>query len=795
MRRLLKTVLRVVLVTLVILIGWGGWYIYHRGFTRDWREYVNSEFEKHGLSVSITRLTLDPFHGLIARNVEVYDVTGRHRQVATIEQIVLDIDYSHLLSHKPFLNGIDLRNTKLTFPVDPADPASPRVEISHLNARVIMSTPGLFDLNKADAYFYGIHVSIRGRLTHPEEFHFSPGGAGSGGNKSPDMTRIEDAIRDIAALKYEAGNPQLDIDFNGDARDPQNLFVEATLRGEKIRSGGYVLETVDAAANYQNGVVNFKKCVAGDAGGGTFDASGKWEPATGLADLQLRSTLDIEKFSHAFNIAPQLDDFEFDEQPEIEISAERNAQNEPGFTLTGHVALGNFKFKSIHFDGFNANFSWAGDRWFVRDVRLAHSSGVLTAKAMQLPGDFRADIQSTLNLNLLRPILSGKAADALSQFDFIDPPRVQLSVRGPVPDFDQCVATGHLQLGRASLRHSPMDRAECDVLIKNRAITYQQFTIERGDGVATGSFTYDFAKHEIRLDKIKSSLVPVDVAPWIDNPDMPKYVAPYRFRGQPNLFINGVVQFAGGKNTNLEIVVDAPNGMDYTFIRKDLPISSISGRLLFTDGHLQLSNVDAAIFGGHVQGNAEISLERATPGYSANMLVKNVDFQALTKLYFDYDNSRGQLNGAYTFSGVNDDARTMQGAGQATVTNGNVFAIPFLGPFTTILNSIVPGLGYDVARKATASFSVADGVITVPKKSFLVQGRGFNMLGGGKIYFLDDGMNFDIRINAQGLTGVILNPVSKLFEYTSDGSLSKPDWHPKRLHTLKGAAYRKNDSG
>ena len=786
MRRFLKTALRVMAITLLIIVAWGGWYIYHRGFTRQWREYVNSEFEKHGLSVSVTRLTLDPFHGLIARKVEIYDVKGRQRSVATIEQIVLDIDYSHLLHHKPFLNGIDLRNTKLTLPVNPSDPASPRIVISNLNARVVLRE-GLFNLSKADANIYGIHVSIKGQVANPEDLHFSAGGAGM---QNPPSDWTENLLRNIALLKYEADSPQLDIVFNGDARDPKAIFVEATLHGGKIHSGDYLLENIDAVANYQNGVLNLKKCVVVEGtpvqtakARGTLDASGRWEPATGFADLQLRSTLDIQKFSHAFNLVPELDDFVFDAPPDIEISAERNAQNTPGFTLTGHIALENFWFKEVHFDGFNANFSCDGDRWFARDIRLTHPSGVLTAKIMQLPGDFRADIDSSINLNLLRKILSGKAADALSQFEFIEPPRVHLSVRGPSPDFDKCVATGHLQLGNASLRHSRMDKAECDLLIKDRAVTYQQFRIERGNGVATGSFTYDFAKHEIRLDKIKSTLMPVEVAPWIDNPDIPKYVAPYRFKDHPILFINGVVQFAGGKNTNLEILLDAPDGMDYTFIKKNLSCSSISGRLLFTDGHLQLSEVNAAIFDGRVQGNAEISLESGS-GYSANILAKNIDFQNLTKLYFDYDNSHGQMNGFYTFTGRGDDPRAMQGSGQVTVTNGNVFAIPFLGPFTTIMNSLVPGLGYDVARKATAGFSISNGVIGVPAKNFLVQGRGFNMLGGGKIHFLDDNMDFDIRINAQGLAGELLNPVSKLFEYTSEGSLSKPVWHPKRLPAL-----------
>ena len=245
MRRILKTILRVMLITLLVAIAWGGWYIYHRGFTRQWRQYVNSEFEKHGFSVSINRLTLDPFHGLIARDVEIHSVHGRDVTVAVISQIVLDIDYSHLFHHKPFLNGVDLRNTKVTLPLDPSDPASPRIMISNLNARVLMPQ-GLIDLSKADANIYGIHVTIKGRLTNPGAFHFSTGGSE---NKTAGMGWVEDLIHSVEALKFDSGAPQLDVEFNGDARDPKNIFVQATLHGAKIHSGNYLLENIDAVAN------------------------------------------------------------------------------------------------------------------------------------------------------------------------------------------------------------------------------------------------------------------------------------------------------------------------------------------------------------------------------------------------------------------------------------------------------------------------------------------------------------------------------------------------------------------
>ena len=48
-----------------------------------------------------------------------------------------------------------------------------------------------------------------------------------------------------------------------------------------------------------------------------------------------------------------------------------------------------------------------------------------------------------------------------------------------------------------------------------------------------------------------------------------------------------------------------------------------------------------------------------------------------------------------------------------------------------ILNKIVPGLGYNHARKASASFGIEDGVITT--KDFVITGKGFSMIGGSEV--------------------------------------------------------------
>jgi hypothetical protein len=86
-------------------------------------------------------------------------------------------------------------------------------------------------------------------------------------------------------------------------------------------------------------------------------------------------------------------------------------------------------------------------------------------------------------------------------------------------------------------------------------------------------------------------------------------------------------------------------------------------------------------------------------------------------------------------------------------------------------------MGYQKARRAAATFAVSNGYIET--KDFVIQGRGFSMIGDGRIGFLDDRLDFDMRLNAQGLPGVLLFPVSKLLEYETRGKFSKPAWRPK----------------
>jgi hypothetical protein len=218
--------------------------------------------------------------------------------------------------------------------------------------------------------------------------------------------------------------------------------------------------------------------------------------------------------------------------------------------------------------------------------------------------------------------------------------------------------------------------------------------------------------------------------------------------------------------------------MEYVFLGKTLPFDRISARLLFTNDHLQISDLRADLLAGTLRGNADISLARNDPRYRASVSVSEINFPRLTDLYFNYKTAQGLLRGTYEFTGIGNDWRTMRGKGKVEVSNGDVFAIPIFGPLSGILNHIVPGSGYSIARKANAAFTVGNGIIHT--EDFEAGGSLFSMLGNGDIHFLDDKLDFNLRLDMKG-PGIVLLPMYKLFEYAGEGSLKKPDWHPKRF--------------
>ena len=288
-------------------------------------------------------------------------------------------------------------------------------------------------------------------------------------------------------------------------------------------------------------------------------------------------------------------------------------------------------------------------------------------------------------------------------------------------------------------------------------------------------------------------MMPEKVLMWID-PKIAQNVIPYRFQAPPSSIVQGKVHLKDPNKNNLAISLQADSGLDYDLLHKTLHFGSTAAQINIIGAKVHADVKRAALMGGNIALKAIVSVDPKDQSFSVDAKINRVNFAQLTKLYFKFDTSKGRVSGVYKFNALAGKENLMRGAGNLRVEDGNVFAIPILGPFSDILGSILPGVAYQTAHLATADFTVAKEIINT--KNLKIQGAGFSMYGSGDIYFMTGKLDMDMRLNARGLPGIVFFPMSKLLEYVSTGTVSVPAWRPKIIPriTLPGQKPPKTDS-
>ncbi len=770
--RIAASVMRLAILVVVFGIAGGGYYLAKRGFGREWRSRVVEELHKRGVEAYIGRLTLDPFRGLVAKNVRIFDYKNGENTLALISEVSLDINYAALIHHQPFLNALDVRDAQITFPLKTADGKTDKAQLTDFRAHVYFPPEQIY-VSQAEGIFCGIRISATGQLIKRENYQPSP-------PISPEewqrrLLIAQRLLNELQKFRFPAAVPSLQLKFSGDIAEIEKTRVEATLHGDRLQRGSYEMRDLSAGAEWNNQHLNIAHCEWSDRKG-SFAGRADWNWETNTANFEARSSLDLKTFLNAFGLGEPLAGAEFHAAPVVEISGSINfGPDRFRPKIIGHAAFGQFNYKAVAFSDLAADFSWDGERTLIRDLRVRHQTGQLRVDLFDAPADFRLDIESSISPEAIRAVVPSELNEFLRDWQWQRSPAIRLAIRGRDHNPGTWQGDGTIIFGRSRFRGTWMNSANTKIHFADGALTCGDLHVARDEGAGTGSFTYDFKKHEVRVSNIRSSLNPAEAIFWID-PKIWKTVVPYKFRRPPNVTANGVYQFRGGKNTRLEIKVDGTNGMDYVFLGKTLPFDRVSGRLLFTNDRLQITDLRGGLLAGALRGSADISLARNDPRYRASVSVSEINFPLLTDLYYNYKTAQGILNGAYDFTGLGTDWRRMRGNGKVKVSNGDVFAIPIFGPLSGILNAIVPGSGYSIAHKANAKFKVENGIIHTD--DFEAAGSLFSMLGHGNIHFLDDKLDFSLRLSMKG-PGVLLTPMYKLFEYAGTGSLKKPDWHPK----------------
>jgi hypothetical protein len=598
----------------------------------------------------------------------------------------------------------------------------------------------------------------------------------------PDFSALVNQITSVLnETTFPDGSPLVRANFEWDAARPESLSVPRfSLTCGRVSYRDINIKNIEISGEYEKNHLRVPVLHLSDETG-RLQASGEWTPTDGKGRASLISSLDPVPFFKTFlSTNKPLAALVFSAPPQLEADIQADLGH-ASVSVIGSLLAPGITYKGLAFRDMGASFAWADGQLYVRDITLAARRGELQANVWVAPDDLRLQARITIPPSDLASLFDPQTREFLAQMEFVETPDISISLRAPKLDFAALKGTGHLKLGRTAMRGAWIDKAESSFEIADRCFTYKNFVVVTGPGKGTGSFAYDIARQEVRLDNIHSTLIPCDVLMWID-PKIAATVAPYRFRSNPTVAVQGKVHMRLAAKNNLAIRIDSPVGMTYDLLGRTLVFGHTSAKVDLIGNKVNAFVSRAPIMDGEATVKAIVSIDPATPDFSADVNLSRVNFSKLTGLYFDYDDSKGVVTGQYKFQARMGQESLMTGQGSLRVEEGNVFAIPMFGPFSTILGSILPKFAYNTARLATVDFTVANKKITTHNLEII--GRGFSMFGDGDIYFLTGGLAMSMRINAQGIPGIVFFPMSKLLEYYSEGTISRPQWSPKIIPSI-----------
>src|SRR5438093_13224335 len=500
-RRIILSVMRLAVLAATFGIIGGGYYLAKRGFGREWRSRVVEELHKRGVEAYIGRLTLDPFRGLVARNVRIFDYKNHENTLAVISEVSLDINYAALIHHQPFLNALDVRDAQITFPLKTTEGKTDKAQLTDFRAHVYFPPEQIY-VSQAEGTLCGIRISATGQLIKHENYQPSP--AISPEEWQRRLSIAQRALNELEKFSFPEALPSLQLKFSGDVAEIEKARIEATLHGERLQRASYELRDLSAAAEWNDQHLNISHCEWSD-GKGNFAGRADWNRETNRANFQARSSLDLKGFLDAFGLGEPLAGIDFHSPPLVEISGSLGfGPNRFRPDVIGHAAFGQFSYKTIPFSDLAADFFWGGERSFVRRLRVRDRTGQLRADLLDAPADFRLNVESTISPDALRALVPREPNEFLRDWEWQRSPVIRLAIRGKDRNPENWQGDGTVVLGRSRFRGTWMNSGNTRIHFADGALTCEDFHVSRDEGVGSGSFTYDFKKHEVRVSNILS---------------------------------------------------------------------------------------------------------------------------------------------------------------------------------------------------------------------------------------------------------------------------------------------------
>ena len=280
----------------------------------------------------------------------------------------------------------------------------------------------------------------------------------------------------------------------------------------------------------------------------------------------------------------------------------------------------------------------------------------------------------------------------------------------------------------------------------------------------------------VSLTKLDGSIFPHITAGYFSN-SVSETLGKYQFNDPPYITLNGIIDTKDNQETSIVFTFNSSSTAKTKLFNKVVTINNPKGSVSVNGNKLDI-RIDGEFVDGKFRHIGSASLNEDDGYYSGRIQAENLQFGKLVNTFDLKSKTNGIVGGDVGFKIPTKKPENWNGEGTLSLTQGNVFSIPILGPISPIISSVLrePKAGYSVAKSAKASFRTRNGLMNLI--DFQALTPGFILRSNGFINLTDNTVNLEAEMNARGHLNLVGWPLSRLLRYKGSGELSAPKWEP-----------------
>jgi len=574
--------------------------------------------------------------------------------------------------------------------------------------------------------------------------------------------------------------------------------LQLSCAATNLKAGGLEAESAGLTAVWDAPHLRLSD-VHGRLAGGQAMLDAELDVLTRQLELDGHAQLDFHQLGPVLTEKSRdwLDHFSWDHTPAVAMrgsltlpvwtnrSPDWRGQVQPSIVLEGSVQVTNASYRDIRALEAQTHLQYSNRVWRLPDLTLVRPEGTLQVdlQSDEISHDYAIRLQGPFDPRAIAPQLDEKGQRGLGYFEFTEVPWLAGEVRGSWYDPARLWARADVAWTNVTYRGQHADRIAASVEYSNKVLQVTHPFVQRGTQHASADgILFDFVAKKAYLTNGYSDTDPMVIARVI-GPKTAAAVEPYQFLSPPVATVYGVIPLQGEREADLHFDL---SGGPFHWSRFKVP--QISGQVHWANESVTLTNMVTSFYGGRAEGNAwfDVSTPGSTP-FHFGVTVSNASLNALmADLHSPTNQLEGILNGELNVTNANTASWTSwNGYGRATLQNGLIWDTPIFGMMSSVLNTIVPGIGNSRASDASGTYTIENSLIRT--RDLDIRASGMRLLYNGTV-------DFQTRVNARveaellrdtwfvgKLVSTALWPVSKLFVYRVTGTLAAPNTEPLYL--------------